>query len=314
MKQPLPDISPKGDREAILARVAEALREEAPRYHEAPQKPAPKGVTAPFREWLPPVGNTRKDQIALFAKQSEALRTEFCECASAAAAAKHIAALAKKSHWKTIALHTGELTDAIAEKLPDTLTLLRINHGYKKEDLEACDAGLTECESLIAQTGSVCVTGRSSGGRALSVLPPHHIVIAHAEQLLPDLPAAYEALARKCPRQECPGFMSFITGPSRTGDIERILVLGAHGPKKLTVLLIRSAAAVDSWRMVKVAIIASGGTSDNCQNRSCLMSAAQRFVRDARPRRATRPDEPTAFSGIESDDFVTATPATGPRS
>ena len=96
---------------------------------------------------------------------------------------------------------------------------------------------LTECEALVAQTGSVCVTSRSSGGRALSVLPPHHIVIAQMEQLVPDLPAAYELLARKY-RRNYPSFISFITGPSRTGDIERILVLGAHGPKKLTVLLV----------------------------------------------------------------------------
>jgi L-lactate dehydrogenase complex protein LldG len=226
-----------GDREAILARISEALREEAPRYHEAPAKLAPKGVTAPFREWLPPVGETSKDQIALFAKQSVALHTEFRECPSESAAAKYIAALAKEFQWKRIALHAGELTDAVAEKLPSTLELLRVSRGYKKEELEACDAGLTECESLIAQTGSVCVTGRSSGGRALSVLPPHHIVIAHVKQLLPDLTAAYESLAQKY-RAKYPSFVSFITGPSRTGDIERILVLGAHGPKKLTVLLI----------------------------------------------------------------------------
>jgi L-lactate dehydrogenase complex protein LldG len=237
MKRPLPDSSPTGDREAILARVAEALREEAPRYHEAPAKPAPAGVTAAFREWLPPVEKTRKEQIALFARQSEVLRTEFCEVPSAAGAAKHIAALAKALHWKAIALHAGELTDAVADKLPDSLELLRIGRGYKKEAMEACDAGLTECESLIAQTGSVCVTGRSSGGRALSVLPPHHIVVAHKEQLVPDLAAAYESLAQKY-RRGYPSFVSFITGPSRTGDIERILVLGAHGPKKLTVLLI----------------------------------------------------------------------------
>jgi L-lactate dehydrogenase complex protein LldG len=237
MNQPSSETSLKGDREAILARIAEALREEAPRHHEAPEKAAPKGVTAPFREWLPPVGETSEDQIALFAKQSEALHTEFCACPSASAAAKHIAALAKKYAWKTIALHAGELTDAVAEKLPEAIELLRIDRGYKKEALEACDAGLTECESLIAQTGSVCVTGRSSGGRALSVLPPHHLVIARAEQLLPDLAAAYESLAQKY-RGKYPSFISFITGPSRTGDIERILVLGAHGPKKLTVLLI----------------------------------------------------------------------------
>jgi L-lactate dehydrogenase complex protein LldG len=83
----------------------------------------------------------------------------------------------------------------------------------------------------------VCVTAPSSGGRALSVLPPHHIVIARRSQVVADLTAAYEHLAAKY-RDAYPSFISFITGPSRTGDIERILVLGAHGPKKLTVLLV----------------------------------------------------------------------------
>ena len=125
----------------------------------------------------------------------------------------------------------------MAASLPGSLELLRIDGGYEKNALEACDAGLTECESLVAQTGSVCVTARSSGGRALSVLPPHHVVIASRSQLVPDLAEAYEHLAKKY-GATYPSFISFISGPSRTGDIERILVLGAHGPKKLTVLLV----------------------------------------------------------------------------
>ena len=91
--------------------------------------------------------------------------------------------------------------------------------------------------ALIAQAGSVLVSSRSSGGRALSVLPPHHIVLARREQLLPDLPAAF-ALLRNKYASDYPSLISFITGPSRTGDIERILVLGAHGPKKLTILCV----------------------------------------------------------------------------
>jgi L-lactate dehydrogenase complex protein LldG len=80
------------------------------------------------------------------------------------------------------------------------------------------------------------VTAASAGGRALSVLPPHHVVIARRSQLVGDMSEAF-ALARKT-HGEIPAFLSFITGPSRTGDIERILVLGAHGPKRLTVLLL----------------------------------------------------------------------------
>ena len=226
-----------GDRAAMLARVTEALRVPAPRHYEIPSKPATHTVTAPFREWLPPVGPSPEEQVALFAKQSEVLRTEFLACADAAAAAGHLAKLAAENAWKKIALHAGKLADAVAVGLPGDLALLRIDSGYEKNALEACDAGLTECESLIAQTGSVCVTSLSSGGRALSVLPPHHVVIASRAQLVPDLAAAYEHLAEKY-GAKYPSFISFISGPSRTGDIERILVLGAHGPKKLTVLLL----------------------------------------------------------------------------
>jgi L-lactate dehydrogenase complex protein LldG len=67
------------------------------------------------------------------------------------------------------------------------------------------------------------------------VLPPHHVVLARREQLVPDLPAAF-ALVKSKHGAAYPSMISFITGPSRTGDIERILVLGAHGPKKLTIL------------------------------------------------------------------------------
>ena len=137
-----------GDREAMLARVTEALRVPAPLHHEKPSKPAAHTVTAPFREWLPPVGATADERVALFARQSEVLRTEFCECADEAAAAAHLAAFAAENAWTRIALHTGRLTDAVAASLPGSLALLRIDGGYEKNALEACDAGLTEHRRL----------------------------------------------------------------------------------------------------------------------------------------------------------------------
>jgi L-lactate dehydrogenase complex protein LldG len=70
-------------------------------------------------------------------------------------------------------------------------------------------------------------------------LPPHHVVVARRDQLIPDLPAAYVLLQSRY-ANSFPSMISFVTGPSRTGDIERILVLGAHGPKKLTIYLIES--------------------------------------------------------------------------
>ncbi len=230
-----------GSRKEVLGRIAEALRAPARPAHagHGPAKGTAKaGDHAPqFREWLPPVGPSADERLALFSRQCAALKAEVRLCADVAGAAGQIATIAEAGGWRRLALHAGELTDAVASKLPVSLELLRVEAAYDRDALEASDGGLTECECLVAQTGSVCVTSRSSGGRALSVLPPHHLVLARRSQLEPDLVAAYELLARKY-QGNYPSFVSFITGPSRTGDIERILVLGAHGPKWLTILLV----------------------------------------------------------------------------
>jgi len=145
---------------------------------------------------------------------------------------KRLLDLRDSEGWKKIGSHSGDLTDAACRGL--LLPVCSTDRAYNVADLESCDAGLTECDALVAQTGSVLVTSRSAGGRALSVLPPHHVVLARRSQLVADLPEAF-ALLKKKYAPNYPSFISFITGPSRTGDIERILVLGAHGPKKLTI-------------------------------------------------------------------------------
>ena len=97
-----------GDREAILGRIAEALRERSAAASRRPcAQPGTHSVTAPFREWLPPVGESQTARVELFAKMSEMLRTEFKKCTTVSAAAKHIAALAKEGGWKRLALHAG---------------------------------------------------------------------------------------------------------------------------------------------------------------------------------------------------------------
>src|SRR5688572_8177040 len=139
-----------GDRAAIFARIREALKEPAPHHHEA-HAPLAAGapVTAPFREWLPQVGPSIEDRIALFARLSEVLKTEFVVCASMKGARKQLARLVQENGWKTIATHSGELTDTLTAQLPDGVVLMKVDGGYDKSALEACDAGLTECECLV---------------------------------------------------------------------------------------------------------------------------------------------------------------------
>lgn len=99
------------------------------------------------------------------------------------------------------------------------------------------DLGVTGCDCLLARTGSIAVCTRSAGGRAMSVLPPVHLVIARRNQLVPDLTAALMLWQQRYDRH-WPSNLCIITGPSRTGDIEKILVMGAHGPKRLAVYFV----------------------------------------------------------------------------
>ena len=231
------------DRKKILGRIRKALSVPAPRPHSSTE--AHSGSESAFenqlpiigqgnyQQWLPPVGESWDERAALFARNSTELTTEFLLCEDEAEVKVHLDRLKAENGWTRIASHRGALTDSAVEAL--ALPCLSTDEGYDVTELEKCDVGITQCEALVAQTGSVLVTNRSAGGRALSVLPPHHVVLARREQLLPDLPAAFAHLQAKY-GDDFPTMMSFITGPSRTGDIERILVLGAHGPKRLTVL------------------------------------------------------------------------------
>ena len=229
-----------GEKEKILRRIREGLAMPAPvPGHQAGHAdPKPHNGGEPeMAQWLPPVGEGFEAQADLFGRNSVQLKSTFHLLESEAEATRALGELSRTEGWQRVAAHAdgarGDSTRAIVSELG--LPALWTDAGYDVREMEKCDAGVTECDALVAQTGSVLITNRSAGGRALSVLPPHHVVLARRDQLVADLPAAFALLEGKY-SEAYPSFISFITGPSRTGDIERILVLGAHGPKKLTIL------------------------------------------------------------------------------
>jgi L-lactate dehydrogenase complex protein LldG len=237
---------PGSARDTILARVREALRVPAPLPHmksHAAEEAAPAGpasltiLPVEFaRPWLPDGGDTPEACLAILTENLGKLKAVVHRAADPTAAAAFVADLARDRGWQRVAWHGHALVEPVATALPCAAE--RIDAGaFDKNALETCDAGITACEALVAQTGSILVSSATCGGRALSILPHVHIVVATLEQIVGTLGEALEDVrARHAGR--IPSMVSFITGPSRTGDIERILVLGAHGPKELFVVLV----------------------------------------------------------------------------
>lgn len=96
--------------------------------------------------------------------------------------------------------------------------------------------GISGAEALLAATGTVVVRSGAGRGRIPTVLAPVYVVLAHVDQLLPNIEAWVEKTGPALGER---GNICFITGPSKTGDIEMILVHGVHGPGEVHVILIR---------------------------------------------------------------------------
>lgn len=104
----------------------------------------------------------------------------------------------------------------------------------------SAEVSIMQCEVLVARTGSILISSRQASGRTLPVFPPVNIVIASTLQLVPDINDGFAAI-RKRYDGNFPSMVNLNTGPSRTADIEKTLVLGAHGPREVYVFLI------DNW-------------------------------------------------------------------
>ena len=111
--------------------------------------------------------------------------------------------------------------------------------------LPHADAGLTSCTALVARTGSVLVSAGTAAGRRLSIYPDQHLVLARPAQVVAEIGEALAA-AQQHYGSQMPSMLSLTTGPSRTADIEKTLVLGAHGPRRLLLFMLEDDAALDA--------------------------------------------------------------------
>ena len=132
---------------------------------------------------------------------------------------------------------TKELLNATGA-LADDFKTMGIEFYSEQSDIrrhaDTCDVGIAKVEFAIAETGSVCEDSLAIEQRLATTLPPVSIVVMQSKNVVPDVETAFEIISQVFSR----GYISFITGPSRTSDIERVLTIGVHGPSQFNVIAI----------------------------------------------------------------------------
>ena len=120
--------------------------------------------------------------------------------------------------------------DGVDQKQLST-TLPGLIFDVNREVSAAAKVGISQLDWAIANTGTLVQDAARVDQRLVSTLPLIHIALIRSDRIVPDLPSA---LAKIRPEQT--NYISFITGPSRTADIERVLTIGVHGPEKLIIV------------------------------------------------------------------------------
>ncbi|MGD0712068.1 MAG: LUD domain-containing protein [Bacteroidales bacterium] len=165
----------------------------------------------------------------VFAEEFIKVSGKFVYCESENEFVENMKALINENQWTNIFCKE--------DKVKKILETGNIPFLSDESDLHEIEVGITQCEYLIARLGSIMVSSRQQCGRKMFVYPPIHIVLAYTSQLVTDLKQALAGIKQKY-TDNIPSMISVITGPSRTADIEKTLIMGAHGPKEIYVFLI----------------------------------------------------------------------------
>ncbi len=163
-----------------------------------------------------------------FAEAFNAVAGNFVYCASENNFINNFHQIASNNQWRNLYCID---TDLLA-----MLNKTKIPVSSEQKDFLLQKVGITKCEFLIARLGTIMVSSHQLSGRRMNVYPEIHVVVAYASQLVEDLKHSLKLIRHKY--DTIPSMISMITGPSRTADIEKTLVMGAHGPKELYVFLI----------------------------------------------------------------------------
>lgn len=208
-------MQPSASRENILKRIRKALTETTPLPFPASEGTSPLFVPG------------RQELEVEFGEQFTKLLGRFVYCETVEELHSQLSSIIAHNKWEKLYFKEDELKDIFSESF--------LKNNYK--DLASADAAITTCEALIARTGSILLSSAQLSGRTTSVYAETHICVAFTDQLVYDVRDGLQLIKEKYGRK-IPSLVTFATGPSRTADIEKTLVVGVHGPKDVYVFLV----------------------------------------------------------------------------
>ncbi len=129
----------------------------------------------------------------------------------------------------------GEALERADRKIVRTLPVADIERAAMRARVAGAGLGIAEADFAIASTGTLAVVSTDSRPSSLTLLPPASLVIVRIDRIMPTLADVLAALG---PDGVAAHRLTLITGPSRTADIEKRIVLGVHGPKSLHVIIV----------------------------------------------------------------------------
>ena len=214
----------------MLARIREHLAASAPfdRVHQASL--AQHGVGQGSRQVVEP--STSRGLIDLFRESLEAVNGSCTIVADEAAAASSLKRVIELNKLQRIAVSDSPVVGRLMQQVECDAEVLS---NAAPEALFNCDGGITSAQWGIAETGTLVLETKSERHRLVSLVPAMHIAILAAGRILETMAQALEAVN---PTGELSRTVTFITGPSRTSDIELTLAIGVHGPARLHVIVI----------------------------------------------------------------------------
>jgi L-lactate dehydrogenase complex protein LldG len=191
-------------------------------------------LAAPPRGPVPARGQHDRDaKIDLFVGMAEEAS---CTVARLADAGEAPAAIADYLARENLPARLRLAPDPAVQDLPwSTRPLIEISVGASDGHDEA---SFTPAFAGLAETGTVMLTSGPQGPTTLNFLPDTHIVLLRADQVVGGLEEAWAGLRERYGQGAMPRTVNFITGPSRSADIEQKIQMGAHGPRRLHILLV----------------------------------------------------------------------------